>query len=566
MQNSVVLMLSLLFVKISGLLFKLPIVSLIGATGYGYFNSAYSIYLPVYVLALTGFPAAVSRFVAAEHSMGNYKNIRMIHKVSLYFFVFIGLLGTAFLAVGADFLSSAVKNPNAAPALLVLSPIVFFCCLMSVYRGYYSGLSNLYPSAISQAIEALCKLVVGVGATYFMLQYGLERFEETGEVFGTAAQTREEAISLLSPYAAAAAIFGVSFGAIVACAYIILRHKILGDGITRDQLDSPEQSVLSSKAVLKKILRVGIPISLGAGVMQLSSIIDNFMIINMLGGIVQNNESLIREMYGYGADVAASAIPNLLWGCFSVTLIFYNLVPLAVQSFSQSAIPDITESHVRGDKDSIYAKVRIVVKMSLLVALPVGIGIMSVADPIVKIFSADTVAETVPILRIMCVAAIFSALCQPVTSILQSIGKYDSPVKVMLIAAVVKCLANLALISVPSLNVKGAALGSCVSYLVLLAILISLLKKYTGIRFNFIKMLIPPLVSAVACGASAYLVVSLLSDRIGNVGALVIAIVLAAVVYFLLSVMTGALGRNEINLLPYGKKIAKVLEMMHILR
>lgn len=559
-------MISLLFVKISGLLFKLPIVSLIGESGYGYFTSAYSIYLPVFILALSGFPAAVSRYVTAEYSKGNYINVRRIKKVSLVFFTAIGLVGTGILAFGADFLSTLIDNPQSALAVMILAPTVFFCCVMSVYRGYYSGLANLTPSAVSQVIEALGKLIVGVGATYAIMDYGLKYFEENGEIFGVTLESKDAAINFLAPYGAAAAILGVSVGSLLACGYIIIKYKISGDDITKKQLNSAEQSVLPLKTIFKRILRVGLPISLGAAVMQLCALIDNFTVMKILTETVPQNEALVREMFSFDAQVLTERIPNLLWGCLGVAMIFYNLIPLFVQSFSQSAIPDITEAYVKGDRDVINSKIHVTMKMSLLFALPAGIGIMAVAEPLVSIFDSGVTTASVFILRVICIAGIFSALCQPVNSILQSVGKYDTPVIIMVIAAAIKLVSNIILINIPSLNILGAALGSIISYAFLFIVLFILLVRFTGYKENMFKLFVPPVISAVLCGITAYTAVSLTRDSLGNVWSLLISVLLGVIIYFISAFLTTALTKNEIFLLPNGKKLAKVLEKLHILR
>lgn len=566
MHNSMILMISLLFVKISGLMFKLPIVSIIGESGYGYFTSAYSIYLPVFILALSGFPAAVSRYVTAEYSKRNFINVRRIKKVSLVFFTVLGLAGTFLLALGADFLSGAVNNPQSALAVTVLAPTVFFCCVMSVYRGYYSGLSNLTPSAVSQVIEALGKLVIGVGATYALMNYGLKSFEESGMIFGTALQDKDAAIAFLAPYGAAAAILGVSVGSMLACGYIIIKYKISGDEITKEQLNSAEQSVLPQKTIFKRILRVGLPISLGAAVMQLCALIDNFTVLNILGKTVPENESLIREMFSFDSQVLSDKIPNILWGCLGVAMIFYNLIPLFVQSFSQSAIPDITEAYVKGDKDVINGKIYVTMKMSLLFAVPAGIGIMAVAEPLVAIFDSGITNASVLILRVICIAGIFSALCQPVNSILQSIGKYDTPVKVMVVAAIIKLISNILLINIPSINILGAACGSIISYGFLFIVLFALLVRFTDFRINLFKLFLPPVISASACGITAYLAVKLTRDTLGNTWSLLISVLLGAIIYFIFAFLTSAITKNEIFLLPGGKNLAKVLEKLHIIR
>lgn len=572
MQNSFILMLSLLFVKISGVAFKMPIVALITKVGYGYFSSAYNLYTPIYILALSGFPAAVSRLVAAEYTSNNFRNVRMIHKMAFRFFAILGLCGMAFLLLDAGWLTQLIENPNARYALLVLAPTVFFCCVMSSYRGYFNGLCNQTPNAVSQVLEAATKLVVGVGTTYFVMKTGLNEYEQLGTVFGTPAADLEAANQILYPFAAAGAIFGVSCASIVACTYIILRYKIKGDGITKEQLDNADQTVLSGKTILKRIIRIGIPISLGAAVMQLSTLIDTLSVTRILAGVLQTNEELIRNQFGYGADIAVGEIPNMLWGCYGIALIFYNLVPLAVQSFSTSAIPEVTQSYVQKDRARLGEKIRLTLRLSTLMGLPAGIGLIAVSRPLITAFDPTAVTETVPILCIISIAAIFSALCQPVNSILQSIGKYDVPVKVMAVAATLKLVSNLLLVRIPALNILGAAVSSILSYGFLFITLLVLLQKHSGIKIGFLKIFLRTLPAALVCGGTAYgfnvlwaVIFPEPSRLVLGIG-LIFSVLLAVVAYLFSAILTGAITKNEIYLLPKGKKLGKVLEKMRIMR
>ena len=300
--------------------------------------------------------------------------------------------------------------------------------------------------------------------------------------------------------------------------------------------------------------------------MQLCALIDNFTVLNILGKTIPQNEALIREMFSFDNQVFADKIPNILWGCLGVAMIFYNLIPLFVQSFSQSAIPDITEAYVKGDREIINGKIHVTMKMSLLFAVPAGIGIMAVAEPLVAIFDSGVTNASVSILRVICIAGIFSALCQPVNSILQSIGKYDTPVKVMVIAAIVKLVSNIILINIPSVNILGAAYGSIISYGFLFIVLFALLVKFTSFKVNMLKLFLPPIISASVCGITAFFAVKLTRDVLGNTLSLLISVVLGVIIYFIFAFLTSAITKNEIFLLPGGKKLAKVLEKFRILR
>ncbi len=202
----------------------------------GYFNTAYQIYLPVYTVATAGFPIAVARMVAQNMAQKRYRDVRRIYKIAVPLFLLSGLAGTLAMLFGAKPYVNAIHSPHAVYCIWAMAPTVFFCCVLSVQRGYYEGLRNMVPTAVSQVIEALCKLFVGLLCAYLVMKRGMEEFYQSGTVFGTAASTQEEAVNLTLPLAAAGAIIGVTVGAALGFLYLWLRHRIKGDGITEQEI------------------------------------------------------------------------------------------------------------------------------------------------------------------------------------------------------------------------------------------------------------------------------------------------------------------------------------------
>jgi stage V sporulation protein B len=104
---------------------------------------------------------------------------------------------------------------------------------MSTYRGYYEGLNNMFPTAISQVLESLGKLVFGLSLAYVVIDYGTKQVAETGTVFGIEVKTEADA-AIIYALAAAAAVFGVTLGTVAGTIYVVLRHKFKKDGITKE--------------------------------------------------------------------------------------------------------------------------------------------------------------------------------------------------------------------------------------------------------------------------------------------------------------------------------------------
>ena len=170
LNGAFVLVVATVLVKIIGALFKIPLSMLIGEVGRGYFNTAYEIYTPLYSISMAGLPVAVSRMVAKERSLGNFRDVRLVRKVAVRLFLLTGAVGTLIMfAISYPYVKYIAGYVENIWCVLAIAPAIFFCCCMSTYRGYYEGLQNMMPTAISQVIEALGKVVFGLTLSYLSL-------------------------------------------------------------------------------------------------------------------------------------------------------------------------------------------------------------------------------------------------------------------------------------------------------------------------------------------------------------------------------------------------------------
>ena len=198
LQGAVILTAGVLAVKLMGAVFKIPLNWVIGEDGMGYFTTAYSFYSPIYSLATAGFPIAISRLVSMNCVQKRYRDVRQIHRVSVPIFLLTGTLGLLVMLLGSGWYVRAMGNENALPCMLALAPAILFSCLSAIYRGYYEGLRKMAPTAISEVLEALFRLALGLAASFRVMQMGMEEYTRLGSVFGTEAASKAEAQALAS--------------------------------------------------------------------------------------------------------------------------------------------------------------------------------------------------------------------------------------------------------------------------------------------------------------------------------------------------------------------------------
>ena len=494
LNGALVLSLATLIVKIIGVIYKIPLSNMIGTVGRGYFDSAYNLYVPIYTVSMAGLPVAIAKMVSQQMALGHFRDVRLIHRVAKRLFLIMGILGTLTMLVLAYPYAFSAKNMNVLPAIFVITPSIFFCCIMSSYRGYYNGLRNMTPTAFSQVFEAGGKLVFGLVCAKWVISYGYSRFEAGLTVFGQTVSNETEALSAIYPYAAAAAASGVTLGTVIGMIYLLILYKIKGDGITKTELASSPRPERSG-AVAKKIIVFAIPVVASSLVFSITNIIDAVTIQNRLEHMIANNMDYIRSVYATElAGVLDADVKNFLYGAYSLSLDFKNLIPSLTMPLGISAIPALSAAWAIKSKKQIKTSIEAVLRITMMIAMPCGIGLAVLSQPVLAVFygsgnSAAGISIAAPVMSVYGVTVFLTALAQPMTNMLQALDKAKIPLISLSIGAVAKVISNYILVGIPKINVNGAVIGTVVCYALIVIINLCALIFTAKIRINFILYL-----------------------------------------------------------------------------
>lgn len=577
LHGALILTLSIVIVKLIGMLFKVPLTWIITEEGMGYFGTAYNFYSPIFSLATAGFPIAISKMVSENYTKGNFRDIRQIHRASIPIFLVTGGVGFLIMFFGAGIYVDIINNPLSRYAMLALSPAILFSCLSSIYRGYYEGLRNMYPTAFSEVFEALGKLALGLTAAYLILQNGLNEFSSAGTVFGMTVAaaaggmpTEADASAAILPFAAAGAIFGVTFGSFLSFFYLFIYHKVRGDGVSLAQIKTaPKPKTVGRTA--KILIKTAFPIGIGAIAINIAGLIDTTFLQTRIKSIVDTAPGAMYAMYeGLIPErnlEVPETIPNFLYGCYTNALTLYMLIPSITQAFGISALPSMTAAWTKGDRGEIKTSMEAVIRITALFSIPAGLGMSALAFPISKLIYGDrgAVEITAMILIIMGIAAIFASLGTPLNSMLQAVGRVDLPVKILCIGLLVKMLVTYVLSGIPEINVLGAGVGTLVCYAFAAVAAVIYLCKITRIVPNMASVFLKPFLAAALCAAAAWGAYTVGVQILPDYGKYITlaAILFACVVYVIALLLLKAISKDDILMLPKGQKIAKVLEKHH---
>lgn len=606
LNGAAILVASTVIVKVIGALYKIPLTDMLGTVGRGYFNSAYEVYTPIFSIAMSGVSVAVLRMVAEAVARGNYTEARQTYRVSKKVFFIIGLIGTVFMFAITYPYARYIANLRNIPALLCIAPSIFFCYYMSAYRGYYEGLRNMIPTGVSQVFEALGKLCFGLILVKIIGSIGLAQYQAgmadggtSAVVFGTVVKDEVEANSAIVPWTAAGAVFGVTLGSVASTVFLAIYHRIKGDGFTPEQLaaspDAPTDGFIA-----KSMIRIAIPMIISALVLNITNLIDTATIQWRLKVAISSPEGFeyVKGMFKSAFDLATqndrlnlkdkAEVVKYLWGSYGMALDFKGLVPMITVQLGLSALPALTTAWTVKNQYEIKSTIETVLRIAMMIAFPAGIGMAVLATPILTILygrgaSSDAISVVAPILATYGIATFVMGVSTPITNMLQAIGRTDIPAKTVCIGAVVKIVCNYIFVGNYRFNIYGALVGTVLFYVVIVGINFFQLMRLTKVKPNWVSIFLKPFLCAVLCGLSAYGVnallpklVTLLSQRI-NLGSLasilnsstvntIIAIAVAGVVYFAALLLSKSFNRDDLETLPKGSKIVKILDKRGLLK
>lgn len=569
LNGALVLSIATIIVKVIGVIYKIPLSNMIGTVGRGYFDSAYSLYVPIYTISMAGLPVAVSNMVSRAMALGHYRDVKIIHKVAKRLFLIVGILGTIVMLALAYPYAMSARNMDILPAVFVITPSIFFCCIMSSYRGYYNGLSNMTPTAVSQVFEAGGKLIFGLLCARWAIEYGYSRYEAGLTVFGRTVANESEALSAIYPYAAAGAAAGVTLGTVIGLIYLLIMHKVKGDKITKTELASAPRPE-NSGVIAKNLIKFAIPVALSSLVFSITNLIDSITIQNRLEYMIENNLDFIRNLYATElVGILDADIKNFLYGAYSLSLDFRNLIPSITMTLGISAIPTLSAAWAVRDKRKIKVSIESVMRVTMLVAMPCGIGMGVLAQPILAAFygggeSASGISIAAPVLTAYGFTIFLMALSQPMTNMLQALGKTKVPLISLTIGALSKLVANFIFVAIPELNVNGAVIGTVLCYVIVVAINLIALVRTARVRINILSVFIKPIFSGILCGVAAYTSYGLCNRFIPefslkNIICLGISICFGGLVYVISILLIKGISKDDVIMLPKGEKIAKIL-------
>lgn len=527
LKGALILGMAGIIVKVMGAFFRIPLGNLIGSEGMGYYQVVYPVYTLFLTLATAGFPTALAKLVSEQRAIGDYGGANKTFKISYTVLFITGLISFSIFFFGANFISTVIlKNGGAYAAMIAISPALLFVPLMSSYRGYFQGRREMSKIAVSQVIEQFFRVILGLFLGYILMKNYGPQMGAAGGVLG-------------------AAIGG--FASAVFLIYIYFRNsKTRKAEITRSKHIKPERTI----TILKRLLYVAIPITIGACVMPLVNMVDSVITVRRLTDI------------GYSISQANSLLGQLSGMAISTV----NLPVVIDQAIGMSLVPAISEAYALKQMKRVRKEARTGLKTILLVVLPCAFGLAALAEPIMKLLYPAEPTSLGTMLFVVSPCAIFLGLIYAQNGILQGIGKPMIPVMALAVGMVFKVIVSYVLTGIPAINIIGSGIGTLSAYAIAAMIEFIYIKKHLKLRLPLKEFVIKPLITVVTMYVVVKLVYGVTVGFLGNSLATLVSIAIGGVTYGLVLLGIGGIRKDEILTIPKGEKIYSILRKLKLMK
>ncbi|MBR5516296.1 MAG: polysaccharide biosynthesis protein [Clostridia bacterium] len=537
-----------LIVKVIGVMLKIPLSNELLNEGMGYYNSAYEVYVWLYMVSTAGIPVAIAMMVSESKAKGNFREIKKIYKISLITFATVGFVFMAALMISSGWLADKVyKLEGLEWGLIAIAPTLFFICISCAIRGYFQGYQYMTPTAISEVIESLGKLIIGLA----LGKFAMKSFDGVEKAVG------KTVIEMKYPYAAAFTILGLTIGVALSLVYLFLKKARFKEELYNAEFVNPESDTMEVRGtakILTGLIVVAIPVTLSSSVMSFTTMLDSIIISNKLQGIGLNQTAVAETIGYYKTQV----------------ITFFNLPPVLIYPISGSLVPYLSALIVGKDKEKIHNIMNSALRVASLIALPCALGMSVLSEPIIKlIFASKLVDQTnsPQLLSIQALSVFFVAMLAMTTSILQAHKLERKPIISMLAGACVKITASWFLIGNKHIQMYGAPISTFLSYLTIVLFNFYFVAKHVKYIPDFKKVFVRPLLASVVCAGSAigsYYIAGLFvpKDKIVTL----IAIGVAALVYIVSIFIIRALNKEDFELIPKGEKLYKICSKLKLVK
>ncbi|MFQ9515457.1 MAG: polysaccharide biosynthesis C-terminal domain-containing protein [Eubacterium sp.] len=534
-----------ILVRIIGLIYRIPLTRILGKVGNDYYTTAYDIYNVLILLSSQSMPLAVSKIVSEKLEKKEYKNSHKVFKGALFYGLFLGVIFGLFAFLGADWIATTFYDtPPAARALKVLAPTITIVCVLGVVRGYFQGMGNMIPTAISQVFEQIVNAIVSVLAAYELGVYGLS-LAKMSNLSADASST------LKLSWSAAGGTLGTFMGAVIALLIMItILFRKSGDIKTQMTLDVSGKTD-SYSTITKVIVFTITPVLISTTIYNISNLLDNPIYKNISGSVFH----------------VADSVKSAAWGLYSGQYRLLTTMPIAIAAaLSTAIVPSLVRSYTAKDSAQVKNKISLALKFAMIIAFPCGMGLSVLGGPINNFLWADGSRDTAMMMIFSIFTVIAFSLSTISNAILQGIDKLKVPIKNSAISLVLHLMILPVLMLVFKLGIYAVVIGDITFGATVSVLNAYSIKKYLDYKQDLKETFLKPLICSAFMGVGCILVYYGMIRLIPyNAICTLSAIIAAVIIYGIVLIVTKTITEEELYSMPKGGVIVRIFKKIRLL-
>lgn len=475
--------------------------------------------------------------VSAKAQLGQWRNVKRVFICAIAFAIGIGTTFGLIVLIGAQFFTRVFFHSElAAIALRFMAPTILIMALLGVFRGFFQGLQNTLPTAVSQIVEGLINAIMSVVFAYFLFDFGHGMDAAGGTTdLGYAWGAAGGAIGT-----GAGALAGLIFCFILFVAY----RKILAVNISRDKTGTQQEY----GDIFRLMLSIALPVILSTALYNLIELVDGSLFNNIM------------------ASKGMEDVKDSMWGAYNAKALLLVHIPVSISSaMAVSLVPTLTAAYALGDEQTAKSKVHAILRFISILAFPSAVGLLVLANPIIKtLFSGDTSAAST-YLQVVCPAVITFSFSTITNSILQGIDRMNLPVCHSLIAMAVHVVVLLILCLGFNMGIYGVIISYVIYALVITILNFYSISKILEYRPDVITLFVKPAVASGIMGIVCFGCYQLLHQFLGKAIPMLISVVVAVVVYFAVAVKCKLLTESVMRDLPKGSMLIRIAKKCRLM-
>ena len=524
-----------MIVKVISLIYRSPLLSIIGLEGNGYYSTAINIYTIILLISSYSIPSAISKVIAQKIAFKEYRNAQRVFQCALLYVLVVGGIAALVTFVAAPVFMS--KSVNSIVALRVLAPTIFFSGFLGVFRGYFQAHGSMLHTSLSQILEQIMNAAVSIGAAYLLIGLVANESETTQAIYGSAGSA-----------------LGTGAGVVTALLFMFGMYMLNRKMINRRAEYDRRSKVDSYGDIFKMIFTIVTPFILSTFIYNCSTVVN----MNIYYDILIEYKKV------------DSVTAHIDYGIFSTQAISVVNIPIAIASAMSSAtIPGVSTTFVRKEYKKTKEQVSKAIRMTMMIAIPASVGLLLLSKPIMHFIfpQKDSLEQASGLLAALSVTVLLYCLSTLTNAVLQGIGKVNTPVIHSAVALVLQAAGLILLLWFTDLNLYALACANIIYSLVMCILNQISVRKHLGYRQEVVRTFIIPFIASLVMGAAAYgiyhgLYMLLPVSRV----VLLIAIGIGAMVYFALILLMGGVTERELKSFPKGTMLVHISKKLHLLK